>query len=155
MTNSSMTTDQIRSSDPLASSLHSQPIAPPPTSPPPPPPCPPLQYQPSPPPLRLPTPLHLPNPLFLLIQHHPRAPGPRRRRLAIQPFHQPLARHQNRPVHSCRWNPMPAAQHDRNQNRLRQRVSGAGEAVVVVGDAEGEADGAVGGDGFEDDTERC
>jgi hypothetical protein len=32
-------------------------------------------------------------------------------------------------------------------------VAGAGEAVVVVGDAEGEADGAVGGDSFEDDAE--
>src|SRR5271154_6314802 len=109
MTNSLRTTDQIRSSDPLASSLHSQPIAPPPASPPRPPPCPPpcppLQYPPSPPLLRLPTPLHLPNPLpTLLIQHPPRAPGPRRRRLAIQPFHQPLARHQNRPVHSRRQN---------------------------------------------------
>ena len=47
---------------------------------------------------------------------------------------------------------MPAAQHDRNQNQLRQRVPGAGEAVVVVGDAEGEPDGAVGGDDFEDDA---
>lgn len=32
-------------------------------------------------------------------------------------------------------------------------MPGAGEAVVVVGDAEGEADGAVGGDDFEDDAE--
>jgi hypothetical protein len=48
---------------------------------------------------------------------------------------------------------MLAAQHDRNQNQLRQRVPGAREAVVVAGDVEGEADGAVGGDDFEDDTE--
>ena len=64
-----------------------------------------------------------------------------------------FARQQHRAIDGHRQAAMTPADHDSTQDQLAQRVPTAAEAVGGVGQANADADAAVGGDDLEDDVE--